>query len=1217
MDLSNYVRVGRYDLPEPTRTTAPAGNLLGQEASGVTYNWDTDTLFIIGDGGRSITEVSKTGTLVSTMTLGAGDSPQGTAFYDPEGITYIGGGQFVFTEERDRNAVLISYEAGATKGRADAQVANIGTFVNNIGLEGLTFDPLTGGFIFVKESGPIGVFQTTIDFGANIVSNGSATTENSANLFDPALLGLSDVADVFALSNLPSFAGTPEEDNLLIISQEEGKILKVDRDGNILGELLIQTDAGNPLGVADQQHEGITVDRNGLIYIVNENGGGDADHPQMWVYAPADYPNAAPTGITLGNALTAIEENTGTSSRVKVADIVIADDGIGVNTLSLSGADAGSFEVDSTGLYLKAGTVLDYETKTGYAVTVSVDDANVGDTPDASVDYVLDVTDIANETTAPTLFISEVAPWSSGNSAVAADWFEVTNNGRTAIDVTGWRMDDSSAQFSNSRALTGITSIGAGESVIFFETADLEATKAAFIANWFGGTAPDGVQFGAYTGSGVGLSTGGDQVNLYNSTGELQASVSFGASPADNPYATFNNAGAVNNAEITTLSEAGTNGAAAVTNGDVTEIGSPGTVGRLFVSEVAPWASGDSPVGADWFEVTNTTGLAIDLAGWKVDDASQSPIAAVALNGVGSIGAGESVIFVNGGAGEVQAFVDTWFGGTLPAGIQIGTYDGSGIGLSTGGDQVNLYDAGNTLRANVVFGASTGLPSLATFDNSAGVNGNVSQLSTIGVNGAYQVVTADGTETGSPGTIKTVVDDNNAAPTAITLANAITTIDENSGTIERVKLADIVVADDGRGGNALAVTGSDAAFFEVDATGLYLKAGTTLDFETRASYAVSVTVDDPTVGGTPDASVDFVLGVNDIVDEGTGPAIRITEVAPWASGDSPVGFDWFEITNFSDAAVDVAGWRVDDSSNSFASSVALNGVGSVAAGQSVIFLNAADLAQGSAAFIDTWFGGQAPQGIVFGSYDGSGIGLSTGGDAINLFNAAGDVMANVAFGVATGAPALATFDNADGLNNVLLTNLAVAGQDGAFRIDNGGGNTETGSPGYIARSLITGDDGNNTLTGTVLDDTLLGGAGNDMLSGLGGNDWIVGGAGSDTLRGGEGSDAFFFAQADNGASTARAVRKTVDRIVDFSSEDVLVTDVALFDSNSNDVITFGSNRVLDLTGGGQVNITDAAGKRVTAVEFDGIWRDEATGIDHYVYSLVGSAAGVSTLDMFG
>ena len=32
------------------------------------------------------------------------------------------------------------------------------------------------------------------------------------------------------------------------------------------------------------------------------------------------------------------------------------------------------------------------------------------------------------------LAITEVAPWSSGNSPVAADWFEVTNFGTTAID---------------------------------------------------------------------------------------------------------------------------------------------------------------------------------------------------------------------------------------------------------------------------------------------------------------------------------------------------------------------------------------------------------------------------------------------------------------------------------------------------------------------------------------------------------------------------------------------------------------------------------------------------------------------------------------------------------------------------------------------------------------------------------------------------------------
>ena len=39
VDLSTYVRVGRFDLPEPTRTTPPANSLLAQEASAVTYNW--------------------------------------------------------------------------------------------------------------------------------------------------------------------------------------------------------------------------------------------------------------------------------------------------------------------------------------------------------------------------------------------------------------------------------------------------------------------------------------------------------------------------------------------------------------------------------------------------------------------------------------------------------------------------------------------------------------------------------------------------------------------------------------------------------------------------------------------------------------------------------------------------------------------------------------------------------------------------------------------------------------------------------------------------------------------------------------------------------------------------------------------------------------------------------------------------------------------------
>jgi uncharacterized protein YjiK len=95
LNLANYVRIGRYDLPEPTRTKAPEGNLLGQEVSGITYNQDTGTLFIVGDGGSYVTQISTKGALIDTMTLAKGSSPQGTEFYDLEGIGYVGGGTFV------------------------------------------------------------------------------------------------------------------------------------------------------------------------------------------------------------------------------------------------------------------------------------------------------------------------------------------------------------------------------------------------------------------------------------------------------------------------------------------------------------------------------------------------------------------------------------------------------------------------------------------------------------------------------------------------------------------------------------------------------------------------------------------------------------------------------------------------------------------------------------------------------------------------------------------------------------------------------------------------------------------------------------------------------------------------------------------------------------------------------------------------------------------
>jgi uncharacterized protein YjiK/2',3'-cyclic-nucleotide 2'-phosphodiesterase (5'-nucleotidase family) len=870
IDLSTYVRVGRFGLPEPTRTPLPAGtashNLLCQEASAVTYNWDTDTLFISCDGGRSVTQVSKTGQLIDTMSLDLQTgAPQGTAFYDPEGITYIGGGQFVMSEERDQQLVKFTYVAGTTLTRANSQTVDLGPFDDNTGTEGLSWDPPSSDFICLKEKAPIGVFRTSVNFTAGTSSIAPPSVGNEAsNLFNTSLLGMTDVADVFAFSNIPSMVGQPQADNLLIVGQENARIVNISRSGSILSTLNLTADVGDAISAADMQHEGITMDRVGNIYVVNENGGGNINFPQLWVYAASSATNLAPTSVAINNPLNSIQENSSTASPVKVGDIVVSDDGLGSNTLSLTGADAASFEITGSSLFLKAGVTLDFETKTSYAVTINADDTTLGATPDTTVNFTLTVTDQVVETPAPpALIVTEVAPWSSGNSPVIlADWFEVTNVSASPVNITGWKVDDSSALFTSALTLNGITTIAPGESVIFLESSatNLPATVIAnFKSVWFGSSVPVGLQVGTYQGSGIGLGTGGDAVNLYNASGVKHSGVSFGAADATSPYQTFDNTAAVNDAVLTLLSTTGVNGAFTATN--TTEIGSPGfsAPGVLRVTEIAPWSSGNSPVAADWFEVTNTGARAVDLTGWKFDDSSESPSAALPLTGITRIAPGESVIFIETSAtqtasGNAAAFRSNWFGTTPPVALQVGAYTGGGAGLSTSGDAVNLFDSNNVRQANVSFGIATSAAPYRTFDNAAAANvASITTFSTAGINGAFAAVNSS-TEIGSPGTLASAP----IGASAVSIDSAAVN-EGNSGSttlnlpVTRTNTASVFTV-------AYAVTGGTAT----SGSDFTLASGTlTFDFNGAATQNIAITINGDT---TIESSETVIVTLSNIVN---------------------------------------------------------------------------------------------------------------------------------------------------------------------------------------------------------------------------------------------------------------------------------------------------------------------------------------------------------------
>ena len=62
-----------------------------------------------------------------------------------------------------------------------------------------------------------------------------------------------------------------------------------------------------------------------------------------------------PPNVSLTGTTTKLRETRTFASPLNVASIVVTDDGLGTNVLSLSGADSALFEINGTNLRLKSG----------------------------------------------------------------------------------------------------------------------------------------------------------------------------------------------------------------------------------------------------------------------------------------------------------------------------------------------------------------------------------------------------------------------------------------------------------------------------------------------------------------------------------------------------------------------------------------------------------------------------------------------------------------------------------------------------------------------------------------------------------------------------------------------------------------------------------------------------------------------------------------------
>jgi hypothetical protein len=137
--------------------------------------------------------------------------------------------------------------------------------------------------------------------------------------------------------------------------------------------------------------------------------------------------NEAPLAVSLTNAVGALTDDTDTISAIRVADIVIADDVLGTNAITLTGTDAASFEVAGSELRLRAGTSLDSGSQSSYAVTVNVEDSSVSGSTPVTTGYSLAIT-----------------PSYSGNVTIFAydDSANLANNGSfdSGLEDTLWQV---------------------------------------------------------------------------------------------------------------------------------------------------------------------------------------------------------------------------------------------------------------------------------------------------------------------------------------------------------------------------------------------------------------------------------------------------------------------------------------------------------------------------------------------------------------------------------------------------------------------------------------------------------------------------------------------------------------------------------------------------------------------------------------------------------
>jgi uncharacterized protein YjiK len=242
IDLGDYhVEIEALPLPGIERN-----------ASGLTWNPQRQSLFLVLNGPDQLLELSPQGDLLRRVEL--------RGFTDVEGVDWVGGNRYVLVEEGKQGLTLIELADDATQvERNPARAFILGLQGdNNKGFEGVAWDPADNGLYVAKERDPMRLYKL------HGLLDPHAPQPLSLQHDPPQAQAAVTLSD-----DLAGLHYDPASGSLLVLSDESRLLSELSPQGRPLSFLELRRN-WHGLEQSIPQAEGVAMDERGTLYLISE-----------------------------------------------------------------------------------------------------------------------------------------------------------------------------------------------------------------------------------------------------------------------------------------------------------------------------------------------------------------------------------------------------------------------------------------------------------------------------------------------------------------------------------------------------------------------------------------------------------------------------------------------------------------------------------------------------------------------------------------------------------------------------------------------------------------------------------------------------------------------------------------------------------------------------------------------------------------------------------